>query len=318
MNATETIKFSVQSNAREYSDAIAQYAVDTGKAISAALLREGPDFTMELFRQFKAITPKPVSIADAAKARHFRMGRKGNEFAAAMDGLSVKARNAAVAAMGGDKSDLFMVGSNGQIEPVRFSVKRKWQRNHTYLWKYKVIHYKKGRGMRASQLDDGLVNEAIGGLRRGEGNAGTTPAGNPVAPSGVVRLNQRAAATYYEILFREKGTHGGFMAIQWLYKTWKKPPQFDASTGNTQLLADRKPPELVNRTGSGKPTGKVEFETGAFGGVENIVLTGMVPGTALEMEKHSILPKVATARIAALAKAIQQHHKKVASKYKLN
>ena len=295
MSATETITFSVQTNAREYSDAIAQYAADTGKAISAALLREGPDFAKELFNQFKAISPNAASIADAAKARHFKMGRKDNEFAHSIDGLSVKARNAAYAAMGGDISDLFKhVGSDFLMVPARFSARK----GHRLLIGGHAGRKIAKSALRASQLSSDELAASVG-------------------DSGVVRLNQRAVATYYEIIFRQRGAHG-FMASQWLYKTWKRHAQYDASTGYTKLLADPKAPELVARAGSGKPTGKIEFETGSFGGIQNIVLTGMVPGTAAQMQKHSILPKIATARIASLANAIKKHHQKVASHYKLN
>jgi len=306
MSATQTIKFSVQSNARAYSNIVAQYADETGKSISAALMREGRDFASELFRQFLAIRPNPQLIHDAAKARHFRMGRKGNNFVAAIDGLSVKARNAAYNAMGGDTSDYFnKLGSKYAyfIVPARFSARR----NHKLLIGGHVGRKIAKSALRASQLTPEERKAALSKKIHIHGSVEPITVENCLS-----RLNRRAVATYFEIVFRQRGAHG-FMASQWLYKEWKKVQHTDPDTG-----IEYSKRELVSKAGNGKPTGKVKFETDLFGRVQNILLTGMIPGTAEEMQKHGILPKVATERLAALASAIKQHHEKVARKHGLN
>jgi len=158
--------------------------------------------------------------------------------------------------------------------------------------------------LRGSQLTQ---EEFIRAILYTYGGTPRNSAGEHV-PTGIKRLNQRAVATYYEIIFRQRGAHG-FLASQWLYKSWKKYEKERPYSGGEELHA---------LAGNRRQIGAVKFEDGASGNIENILFTGMIHGTAEQMQKHSILPKVSTARIAALANAIKQHHQKVARQYKLN
>ena len=285
------------TNVREYTDMLRKYAEDTGKEISVAVQRELPDFSQELWKQFKAISPSPEAIEFSARARGFSMGRLSNEYTKSSQGLSVRAIAAASRIMGGDKSDLFRV-LNGSLVPVRFSSRRG----------NKVVRGRRtGRQfsnsvLRANQLPDQTVSASL--QRFG---------------ADVKRLNMRALATYYELVYRKRAAAGGWMALQWLNKVWRKGNRFSAASGYSTLLSTdkRRPDQLVNVDDFGRTVGTIDFEVGQYG-VENVALTGYIPGTAAQMQRHGILGRVASVRTAKLAVAIEMSHAKAARQAGLN
>jgi hypothetical protein len=281
------LAITVKTNAPAYARMIQSYATETGKSIEQALLREGPDFANALYRAFKAISPSPDSISDAAKARGFRMGRRSNDFVQASAGLSEKAQAAAQRVLGGDKSDLFRVVA-GSLVPVRFSGRA----GHRLLRGGRFgRRFAKG-ALRASELPPEALEASLNQpFATGDGTVG----------DDVKRLNLRAVATYYELIFRRRAAAEGFLAYQWLYKRWRAGSQTKG-----------RPAELETKDADGKLTGKVDFQTGAGGDVTAIVLTGYVPGTAEQLQKHGILESVAGSRIEALRNAIILHHQKAA------
>lgn len=273
----------ISSNAKAYGRAISRYAEQTGKTFSEALAREGPDFRNELFNQFHQIHPKAGSIFEAAKARGYRVHRQNTFLVPTANGLSQRAINRAKEILDGQKSDWFRwIG--GRLAPVRFSARK----THRILQGGRSGRRFAASALRAYQLspdDFARVSQS-----------------ERYKSYGAVRLNLRALATYLELTYRERGARGGTMAVQWLFKTWKR--------GNSKQRA-----RLVQRSATGVPIGEVDFEFDRRNNLQAMVFSGFVPGTVKEAQKHEILDKVFSARTPALMRAIELHHQKVAKRH---
>lgn len=123
---------------------------------------------------------------------------------------------------------------------------------------------------------------------------------------GLRRMNLRTLAVHYELLYRERAAQGGTMAVQWVFRTWRKGSR----------LKDRAS-QLVQRSNTGVPIGTVNFDFDRAGDLTGIVLRGYVPGTGRQAEKHNIVDSVFATRAPRLLRAIQLHHDKVARKLAL-
>lgn len=272
-----------QSNAKQYANAIEKYANETGKTFAEALAREGPDFRNELFNQFSAIRPKE-NLFDVAKQRNYRVARQQSTFLVHSEGgLSQRAIDRAKAILGDQKSDMFRwIGS--RLVPVRFSSRK----GHGVLQGGRSGTRFKDSALRAYQLSPEQLERVSQSQK--------------YKTYGVRRLNLRALAVYLELRYRQRAASGGTMAMQWLFKTWRK--------GNSHERA-----RLIQRSNTGVPVGTIDFVFDVSGNLSTIVFTGNVPGTGTEASKHGILDKVFAVRAPALLKAIQMHHAKVASRF---
>jgi hypothetical protein len=273
----------VQTNAKRYAASLDRYAVETGKSLSEAVAREGPDFRQELFRQFKKIHPDPQGIVSAAMARGYKVLRKNSTFLVKTEnGVSARALAKAQALLGNQKSDLFRPLNNGLV-PVRFSARaghRRLQGGRTG-WRFS------NSALRAYQLSPDKLRASL--------------AEDQKIGTGIRRLNLRALSVYLELLYRKRAAGGGTMAIQWLFKTYKWSPK------NTYKTS-----QLVQRSITNIPIGTIDFETDILGNLQTIEFNGYVPGTGLEADKHGVVGKVFGARADALSRAVKFHHDKVA------
>jgi hypothetical protein len=278
--------FPVTSNAKAYGDAISRYADETGKSFSDALAREAPDFRWELFRQFREIRPARGSIAATAKARGYRVARLSNTtLVPTDDGLSQRAIHRAREILDSQKSDLFRKGLGDNLRPVRFGARG----SHRVLRGGRTGFRFSKSALRAYQLTAKQLSASLNEpMKYGAGEV------SALKGMGIVRLNLRALAVYLELLYRERGAGGGAMAVQWLFKTWKR--------GNHS--------QLIQRSATGIPMGTVDFDFDAAGNLQTVTFTGYVPGSATQAGKHGLLDKVFAARQAGLLRAIQMSHEK--------
>lgn len=280
------INLAVTSNARAYAENLRRYATETGKTLSQALAREGPDFKQELFRQFQGIHPTLGSIFAGAKARGFRVFRRGggNELVRVAGGLSARAMSRARELLGDQKSDLFRFVGSGVagfgLVPVRFSARRgnKRLQGGRTGWRFAKS------ALRAYQIPADVLKERLIEEKK--------------LGSSVRRLNLRALAVHYELLYRERAAAGGTMAVQWMFRTWRRG-------------GSRQQTQLVQRSVTGVPIGTVDFEFDRAGDLQGIVFRGYVPGTGQQAEKRGLLDRVFAARAPALLNAIQFHHAKL-------
>jgi hypothetical protein len=277
---------SVQTNAKSYSDNIRRYADETGKSMADAIAREGPDFRQELYRQFRAIHPNPGDIFKAAASRGFKVSRNQSSFLVKTEnGLSSRALNRAREILGGQKSDYFRwVGS--RLVPVRFSARGQ----------NKIL-----QGGRSGRR---FASSALRAYQLTPSQFASVGKTDRFKAYDVRRLNLRALAVYLELRYRQRASQGGTMAVQWLFKTWKR--------GNSQQRA-----QLVQRSATNIPIGTVDFDADILGNLQTIIFNGFVPGTGAESEKHGVVSKVFAARASALSKAIQLHHDKIARQARL-
>lgn len=270
------------SNARQFRANLSRYATETGKSMSQALAREGPDFKMELYKQFRKIRPPRESILASAERRGFRVRRLRSTFLVrAAGGVSARALAKASELLGGQKSELFRP-LHGGLVPVRFSARGK----HRRLQGGRTGRRFAKSALRAYQISSDQLAASLAEDRK----IGT----------GIRRLNQRALAIYLELLYRQRASGGGTMAVQWLHKTYKR------TTGRV-LNRGR----LVQRSATGIPIGDVEFQV-SENLLTGITFHGYVPGTAQQADKHDIINQAFAARGEQLLKAIKFHHDKVA------
>lgn len=280
------MNIAVTTNSPQYAAAIRRYATETGKETGEALAREGPDFRLELFRQFREIHPVLGSIFAAARAREYRVARtKGSFLSPILKGVSKKARERARKLLGKQKSDLFrFVGSGVQgfgLAPVRFSARgrnKRLQGGRTG-WRFAKS------ALRAYKLDADVLAERV----REERQAG----------GGLRRLNLRALSVHYELLYRERAAAGGTMAVQWIHKTWRR-----GSRSRGRMA------QLVQRSNTGVGIGTVNFSYDRAGNLSDILFTGYVPGTGEQANRRGVVNRVFALRSAALLNAIRLHHEK--------
>ncbi len=273
----------LNSNAEQFSENLNIYARETGKTISEALAREGPDFAQELYTQFRTIHPNPQSIRAAAKSRLWHVRRmESSALVPTEDGLSERAVEKAKELLGGQKSELFRPGLAGLL-PIRFSARA----GHRRLQGGRTGFRFAKSALRGSQLTEDELTASLA---------------EDKSFGGVKRLNLQALSIYYELLYRGRGAQGGTMAVQWLFKTWRKG---SSVAGRLSQLVQR------SQASGHLPIGTVDFE---FTGdnLETIVFKGLVPGTGVESDKHGILDRVYAQRAHRLLVAVQMHVDKVA------
>lgn len=280
------MKFFLSNNAREFSASLARYSDETGKSMAQVLAREGPDFRTELFNQFRKLHPQPDSIFNDAQRRGFRVLRVRNTaLVRTQNGVSQRALRRATEILGNQKSDLFRpLGS--RLVPVRFSGRR-----HRNI----LQGGRSGRRFAKSALHRyQLSTEEFAHVRQTQN----------YQVANVRRLNLRALSVYLELRYRRRGSHGGTMAVQWLFKEWRR---------NGYRFSARA--RLVQRSATGIPIGTVDFEMDGKGRLQTISFTGYVPGTAEQAQKHGILESVFSARSSRLLNAIKLHHAKAARQH---
>jgi hypothetical protein len=283
------MKLAVTSNAIAYADTIKLYADETGKTLPEALAREGPDFKLELYRQFRAIQPTPLgSIFAAAKSRGWRVARKnGSQLVGVAGGVSARALSRARELLHGQKSELFRFTGTAiagfGLAPVRFSARggNKLLQGGRTGWRFAKS------ALAAYQLPAKVLREKR--------------ANDSLKSYGVRRLNLRALAVHYELLYRERAAQGGTMAVQWMFQTWRKGSRMKGRAS-----------QLMQRSTTGVPIGTVDFEFGTDGELSAIIFNGYVPGTGVQADKRGLVDNVFAARTPRLLKAIQMSHDKVA------
>jgi uncharacterized membrane protein len=277
------MNFAVTTNANLYARSLSRYATETGKTISQAVAREGPDFRTELFRQFRDIHPSPKGILNAAQARGYRVRRLNNTFLVkTANGLDARAVNRAKELLGGQKSELFRPLMNGLV-PVRFSS----QKGNRRLQGGRTGRRFAQSALRAYQLPAHILAARLEEDRK--------------LNTGVRALNLRALSVYLELLYRKRAAQGGTMAVQWLFKNYKWSPKGTYKTGT-----------LIQRSVTNLPIGTLDFDTDFNGNLQTIIFNGYVPGTGEEDQKHGVVSKVFGVRAQKLLGAIQQHNAKLA------
>lgn len=271
----------VTHNLPQLMDALRIYAQITRKSAGDIAAHEAREFSFELYQAFKQRAPSPMRIYRAAVARRFAMGRRTNAMTSAIDGISQASWLRAVNLLGGKKSDYFSVQvSEGspRIRRVRFSQRTARDGAHVFR------RLKGGRygnrfawgSLSPSQVDeDALANE------------------RERDPS-IKRLNLRALATAVELGRRAAAAKGSTMAVQWLPRVYK-----------TRRSSTVKRGPLIVTSKSGFEMGRVDFH---YDGNEpvGVTLTGKVPGTEAQMQRHGILHHVEQARVADRFKYINR------------
>jgi hypothetical protein len=305
------MKIALTSNAKAFGKNLTEYAGVSSRGFSGALASEGSDFAQEMFRQFRKIRPAAGSIFNAAEARGFSLSRRNStKLVPTVGNLSQRAVNKAKALLGGQSSALFKKGFDHRIEPVVFSS----QKSH------RMVHLRqlyRGSGLLAFHLPGTIVDKVISKYRQNNQRYEQFT-GNKL----MSRMNLRALATYFELLYRSRATGGGTMAVQWLHKTWRKGAWPNGSNALGYMASPAnvpRPPQLVVRSSGGKgiPIGTVDFEFS--GNVLNaIVFKGYVPGTGEESSKRGILDTVFGLRANKLMGAIAASHAKAARMHGLN
>jgi len=247
-------------------EVLTQYRQLSRKSWDDILAQEAKEWTWELWGALKKISPTPEAIYRAALARAFRINRRGNSLTKAFGGISWAADAAADTMLNGEKSDLFKVDvtANGVfVKPVRFS-----SRKSAKLLRGGRTGHKFADGARRSgEVSDEAIQKAR------------------AADPSIKRLNLRALGVAIELSLRSRAAKGGTMALQWLTKVWKNRASSTVKTG-----------PIVNRSAQGIPLGTVEFDS--HGDASQAVLTGLVPGTARQIQRHNIIRVVEAARIA--------------------
>jgi hypothetical protein len=256
----------IKHNLKALTDTLKLYQEASGKKWPDVLANEAQWFANGLYAEFKKISPNPVDILAAARARGWRMGRKGNFIAPSVRGISEGAWEGADSLLEGRKSDYFKVSeANGMpaLKRVRFSSRK--------------------------------GNKLLSGGRRGnkfaEGALRADQAPNALASilgerSDIKLLGRRAVAVAVEARLRAMAARGGTMALQWLYQVYRKRSSALVKGGG-----------LVARTRTNVPIGKVDFKQGAGGKLEQITISGYVPGTAIVESRNRIVAKVEADRI---------------------
>ena len=283
----------ITSNAREFGANLDEYCRISSKGYEQALNNQAREFAVGpggLYEQFRKIRPTATSILDAAKGRNFRVLRKqSTSLVPVSGGLSARAMKKAKALLGGQKSELFRYGSGGALLPVRFGTRgqrkgRILQGGRTgYRFAKSAL---RGYQLSGKQLSDALNEKYSNGGKRGD---------------NVRRLNIRALAVYLELRYRSRATHGGTMAVQWLFKQWKK--NLGKFGGKLESRSAAEGHKII---------GTVEFEKDALGVVQSIAITGFTPGTEEQAAKHGIIDKAFVDRAKDLRTAIENAHKKAA------
>ncbi len=283
--------FPIISNAQDYGNAIALYANETGKSFAGALAREAPDFRTELFNQFRRIHPPAGSIFNSAKGRGYRVARtRSTALVPTAAGLSSAPSTAPKKFWAARKATCSGKGWAGALRPVRFGARG----SHRVLLGGRTGFRFSKSALRGHQLSPEQLAASLGEwMKYGAGEVSVLKGMN------IRRLNLRALATYLELTYRERGARGGTMAVQWLFKTWKKV------SGRAQL---------VQRSATGIPIGTIDFEFDAAGDLQTVVFNGYVPGTAAQAAKHGLVEKAFAMRVPALLRAIQLSHQKAASR----
>lgn len=245
---------------------LVQYQEISRKSWGNVITQEATQWQFGLFDAFKKISPTPASILDSAKARGFAVRRRANSITKVSDGVSAVADAAADSLLGAQKSDYFRVemDANGvRIKPVRFS-----------------------KGKRAKLIRGGRSGRRFSdsARRANKVSAETIKAAREANPD-IKRLNHRALAVGIELALRSTAGKGGLMAVQWLERVKKSRKSSTVKRG-----------PLVIRSTKGVPLGMVEFL--GDGDNQSATLSGLVPGTAKQAARHSIVSKVAAARVA--------------------
>lgn len=292
------------SNAPAFSRNLLDYARVSSKGFSVALQDQGRELSIELQRQFKTIRPEPGSnfsdskIFKDAKARGFSVSRRGNDLVKSVDGVSERALKAAKTALNGQSVDYFQKRHDGTIQAVRFSARKGNKQVHA-----RQIHRQRKTALLMAYQ---LPAERLAEVRQWQGN------------NGYVRMNMRSLSVYYELLYRRRGGLGGFMAAQWLFKTWKKAKRFDPASGYSAMLSTPRPAQLVQRDRHNQVIGTVNFETDSGGEVSAVLISGKVAGSGIQADKHGLIDRALSVRAADLLVAIANAHKKAARARGLN
>lgn len=258
------------TNQTAFIAALREYQAASKKSYGDIIGNEAQWFARGLYDEFKKLSPTAQVIAKSAIARGFKMGRKTNSLITAARGVSQASITRAKALLDGQKSDWFKVTVSSEGAPVirkaRFSARKgnKLLRGGRFGNKFAPS------ALRASQFE--ADNRTIAQVMRKD--------------LGLKQLNERALATAVEIGYRSRAAKGHLMGVQWLPQVYRTRKSSVVKSG-----------PLVVNTIKGKRIGSVDF-INANGELVAVRLTGLVPGTGSQNGKHSIVNKVAIARIA--------------------
>jgi len=275
------------SNASEFARNLDEYCSVSSKGYGVALNDQARNFCQDadggLYSEFRKIRPKSDSILAAAKGRNFRVARMSStSLVPTAGGVSARAMAKATQLLGGQKSELFNADN---LKVVKFG--------KSGVNKNRIIRRGGKSSLRAYQLTSEQLSAALNEPYSNGGKKG----------DNVRRLNLRALSVLLELLYRRNATHGGTMAIQWLHKQWKRNQWGQKIGGVLEARSAATGHQII---------GTVEFKKGVSGSLESVIISGFVPGTAEQEQKHNILDKVFAVRSASLLQAIENAHKKAA------
>jgi hypothetical protein len=266
------------SNAAEFAQTFARYRELSRKVPGEALAHRAGRMSMRLFEEFSKLRPNIGAMISAARARRFRVKRRGNDLTETQDGLSAAAVERARTMLGGRKSDWFRVtdGPDGvpQVRLARVGVRNanKLVRGGRYGNKFAAS----ARGL------SGLGAEQVNRLR--------------VASPELRKLNLRALSVAFELLNRTRAGRGGLLALQFLHSVYQRRRSSTVKSG-----------PLIARTRGGVGIGSVVFENdGVNGDVSAITIKGSVPGTTKVDEKHGVSDRAVALETADMKVYVRQ------------
>lgn len=266
------------SNAAEFAETFAKYRSLTRKVPGDALAHRAGRMSMRLYEEFSKLRPNIGEMISAARARRFRVKRKGDDLTATQDGLSASAVERARTMLGGRKSDWFRVtdGPDGvpQVRLARVGVRNanKLVKGGRYGNKFAAS----ARGL------SGLASDQVTKLRQ-------------VSPE-LRKLNLRALSVALELLNRTRAGRGGLLALQFLHSVYQRRKSSTVKNG-----------PLISRTRGGVGIGSVIFEnSGIDGEVSAVTIKGSVPGTTRVDAAHGVSDKAVDAETADMKVYISQ------------
>lgn len=272
-----------QSQLQRLAAEMRRFAEVSGREMSDVLAYEAKEIGWGLYNECKKLAPSPQKILTEAKARSWRMGRRGDALVQARYGISIAANRRAENLLDGEKSDFFKVTTTGegvlQIRRVRFAARRpsKKRTRLTRVLKGGRFGNKFSAGaLRASQVSRFELGQAIR----------TNPE--------IKKLNLGSVSAAVEVGLRQRAAKGATISVQWLPRVWKRSKSRTVKTG----------PLIVNSR-SGFEMGRVTFDSRGDQ-LRAVTIAGNVPGTAKVLSRHNVLDKVFAGRIADRQKRISE------------